>query len=160
MTTVPELIAERQKTIAESWQSFLKYPLPIAIAEVVKRKKAKLPPDYLPWAPAVVIASDYLLRTAGHTSTSGRPTGWRLQRSSGDYKKGWRSFVRKRGQYWMVEDDGLYKCVLAFSFGSMPVCTRTPEAVMRLAEYFGDDSRTLRHGLRWLGPTPDGILDC
>jgi hypothetical protein len=160
MTTISQLIDERRKTLSESWQSFLKDPLPISIAEVIQRAKAKLPPDYLPWAPAVVIASDYLLRTAGHTSTSGRPTGWRLQRSSGDYKKGWWSFVRKRGQYWTVEGDSLYKCVLVLSFGSMPVCTRTSEAAMRLAEYFGDDSRTLGHGLRWLGPTPDGILDC
>jgi hypothetical protein len=157
MTTVPELIAERQKALSASWPSFLKHPLPISIAGVVKRNEAKLPPDYVPWTPAVVIASDYLLRTAGHTSTSGRPTGWSLQRSSGVYKKGWWSFVRKRGQYWTIENGGLYECVLAFSFGSMPVCTRTPEAAMRLAEYFGDDSQTLGHGLRWLGPTPDGI---
>jgi len=157
MSTVSELIAERQRTLSKSWRAFSKYRHS-SIAEVVKRKKANLTPDFVPWAPAVVISSESLLRFVGHTSTSDRPKGWRLQPSYG-YKKGWQA-VRKRGQYWTIENDGLYECVLAFAFGSMPVCTHTHEAAMRLADYFADDSTTLGHGLRWVGSTPDGILDC
>ena len=158
MATVSELITERQKSLSRDWQSFLKHRHR-SVANVAKRTWARLAPDFVPWAPAIVIASDYLLQSVGHTPTSGRPKGWRLQPSTGNYKCGFELIVRKRGQYWTVEGNGLYQCVLVFNFGSMPVCTRTPEAAMRLAEYFADNTRPLPHGLRWIRSTPDGILD-
>jgi hypothetical protein len=55
MASTSEMIIERQKTLSRNWQSFLKHPQHSSIAEVVKRKKAELPPDFVPWAPAVVI---------------------------------------------------------------------------------------------------------
>ena len=155
MATASELIAERRNAVSKDWQSF-RSNKHISIAQVVRRRNAKLPPDFVPWAPAIAIASEYLLRAAGHTSTSGRPKGWHLRPSSGIYRREWHS-VRKRGQYWTVEED-LNQYVLVFVFGSMPICTQTFEAAMWLAEYFGDDP-PMGHGLCWVRSTPDGILD-
>ena len=159
MATVSELIIERRNNVSKGWQSFLEHlkhlEYPSAIAEVIERKNTQLKADFVPWAPGIVIASDYLLRSAGQNSTSGRPKGWRLQPSWGDYRKG-SLFVRKHGKFWMVEDNN--QNVLVFTYGSMPVCTRTYEAAMWLAEYFADD-RPQGHGLRWVGSAPDDIQD-
>src|SRR6266567_2896566 len=103
MATVSELIAERQQAVSNDWQSFLNRPLPPSTAAVVKRRKAKLPPDFVPWAPGIVIAIDYLLQVAGYTPTSGRPMGWRLQPSRGFYRKNFWVIVRNRGKFWTVE---------------------------------------------------------
>ena len=107
MATVSELIAERRNNVSKDWRSFLEHvehPLFSTIAEVIERKNTQLKDDFVPWAPGIVIASDYLLQTAGHSPTSGRPKGWRLQPSWGDYGKGW-LFVRNHGKLWTVEEN-------------------------------------------------------
>src|SRR4051812_3582771 len=123
MATVPELIRGRQTAVSKDWGRFLRYPL-LYFGRVVNRKNANLPPDFVPWAPGIIMANDYLLRLAGYHPTSGRPKGWRLQPSRGDYEKG-SSIIRKRGKFWTVEAFDQY--VLVFTYGSMPICTRTFE---------------------------------
>jgi hypothetical protein len=159
MATVSELIVERQNEVLKGWQSFLKHPLHRSIAEVIERKSTQLNADFVPWAPGIVIASDHLLRSAGHNPNSRRPPRWRKHRRWGYFMKG-ALIVRKRGDFWFVEIAG--PSVLVFRYGSMPVCTRTYQAAMRLAQYFLS-LPTLpppSHGLRWIMSKPDGILSC
>ena len=151
-------IAERQNAVSKDWRRFLRQRLSYSIGKVVNRRKAKLPTDFVPWAPGIVMASDHLLRLAGYHSRSGRPKGWRLQPSRGEYRKDWPSLlVRNHGKFWTVEEY-LSESVLVFIYGSMPVCTRTYEEAMWLAEY-SLDSRPLGNGLCWVGSAPHAILD-
>jgi len=104
MMTVSDLIAERQNELSKSWQSFLKQRSTYSIGKIVNRRNTKLPPNFVPWAPGIVMASDYLLRLAGYHSKSGRPKFWRLQPSRGRYRKGLWLFVRNHGKFWTVEE--------------------------------------------------------
>jgi|SRR5665647_521395 len=73
MATVSELIIERQNNVSKDFRPFREYVRHSsfsAIAEVIERKNAQLKANYVPWAPGVVIASDYLLHAAGHNPTS------------------------------------------------------------------------------------------
>jgi len=159
MATVSELIIQRQNDVSKDWQSFLEHPVHRSIGEVIPRENTQPKADFVPWAPGVVIASDYLLRRSGHTPTSRRPPRWRKHRRWGYFMKG-ALIVRKRSDFWFVEMAGA--SVLVFRYGSMPVCTRTYQAAMRLAQYFLS-LPTLPppvHGLRWVLSKPDGILSC
>ena len=163
MATVSELIAERQHAVSKDWQVFLNHPLPSSIAEIIERKEAQLKADFVPWAPGIVVASDYLLRTA-ESSNSRRPPNWRKHRRWGYFQKG-ALVVRKRGEFWFVESAGGY--VLVFRYGTMPVCTRTHQPAMRLAQHFFVRSQYIFEwlplrpdGMRWVRSKPDGILSC
>ena len=165
MATVSELIIERRNNVSKGWQSFLNHPLHSSIAEVIERKNTQLKADFVPWAPGIVIASDYLLRTAGYTSTaSHRPPRWRKHRRWGYFRKG-PIVVRKRDEFWFVES--AFGDVLVFRYGSMPICTRTHQAAMKLAEHYLKRSQYTFNwlplqpdGLRWIKSKPDGILVC
>ena len=63
--------------------------------------------------------------------------------------------VRKHREFWMIETGD---CVLVFKFGAMPVCARSFEAAMRLADFFIEGS--IAFSLLWVPSDPDGILDC
>jgi hypothetical protein len=161
--TVSQLITQRRNDVSKGWQSFLKTPLHSSIAEIIERKEAQLKVDFVPWAPAIAIASDYLLRTAG-CNNSRRPPNWRKHRRWGYFQKG-ELVVRKRGEFWFVESAGGY--VLVFRYGTMPVCTRTHQAAMRLAQHFFVRSQYIfvwlplrPDGMRWVRSKPDGILSC
>ena len=58
------------------WPSFLKELPPHLIAEVIDRSKVGLPNWFVPFARGVAIASDALLREAGHRHGMHRPPGW------------------------------------------------------------------------------------
>jgi hypothetical protein len=51
------------------WQTFLKEPPPHLIAELIDRRKIGLPDWFVPFARGVAIASNALLRDAGHRVT-------------------------------------------------------------------------------------------
>jgi hypothetical protein len=102
MATVPELIVERQKEISKGWESFLGHPLHSSIAEVIARKSTKLNADFVPWAPGILIASDRLLRSAGHNPNSRRSPKWRKHRRWGYFMNG-PFIVCKRRDFWFVE---------------------------------------------------------
>jgi hypothetical protein len=111
------------------------------------RSQTKMPDDYLPEAPGVLIAGEEMLRAAGHVPASHRPAGWtpgesgtfmRRRRRDGDHTL----WVRKCGKLWLIErsldlDSGLRREIeaLVFAFGPRPICTRTYVAAMRLAEH-------------------------
>jgi hypothetical protein len=117
------------------------------------RSQTELPADYLPQAPAVMIAGEDLLREAGYVPGSRRPPGWKpfgagafIKRSS-DGKHVLR--VRQCGNSrspWVTErlrdlfdepawDDCQKLEALVLPFGPRPIWALTPQAAMRLAEY-------------------------
>jgi hypothetical protein len=163
-------IEERRNAISKCWQGFQSHPPTVLIAEVIERSKTELPDWFVPWAPGVVIASDYLLQAAGHRPGLRRPDGWSPGKpdvfTKGMY--GNQLMVRGCGEFWTAERD--LDEVLGFPFGPLPVFTRTPQAAMRLAEYCHPSPqkgegcfprpREVASGLDWIIATPDGIRWC
>lgn len=154
MKSYSELVADRRSAISKDWQTFLAGPYPINVADVIPRAAARLPPNYIPWAPGIVIASDHLLRAAGNNPNF--PVDWRRSSAQDSFKMTHGpNIVRKRGDFWAIESK--YRA-LVFSYGSMPICTRTLEQALSLAEYCGAMpnrgllfmSITGLSGLRWI----------
>lgn len=166
-----EKIQERRDAILKCLEGFRKRRPTVLISKVIERSKTDLPSWFVPWAPAVVIASDYLLEAAGHRPRSRRPTGW-TETNPDVFRRGayWnRLMVRGCGELWSVERD----CdeVLAFPFGPLPVLVETLQGAMRLAEYChphpqAGEYRSFPHprgtasGLHWVVATPSGIEWC
>jgi hypothetical protein len=152
----------------QHWPEFAKYP-PSLIAEVIDREKIEMSPDFCPWAPGLVVASDYLLEAAGYCPGSRRPSGWKEGRPNVFTKViyGNRLMVRGCGELWSVERQN--DEALAFPFGPVPMFTRTREAAMRLAEYCHPKAqegeyrpfpapRRVASSLRWVYSDPGGIM--
>jgi hypothetical protein len=124
-----------------------------------------LPHDFVPWAPGVVIPSEYLLMQIGPHSRDWQETNHDVYRKSLHRNK---LMVRGCGNLWTVERQ--IDEVPAYKFGPLPVFTRTPEAAMRLAEYchlpateavpWHASTRGVAHCFRWVVSTPDGIEWC
>src|SRR5258707_3345173 len=98
-------IDERRNAVLLDWDTFLKQPRPRLISEVVERSKSALPGDFVPWAPGIVIASDYLLAAAGYRSGSRRPPGWRpgLPDVFRKYVRNGRLWGRGCREFWTIE---------------------------------------------------------
>jgi hypothetical protein len=152
------------------WQAFLSHgPSPYLVAEVIPRSNTELPACFVPWAPAIVIASDYLLRAAGFQPNRPEPMGWSQDHPDAFRKAKYRNRLKVRGcgTLWTVERE--MEEVLVFRYGSLPVFTRTHQAAKYLAEYCqrpepGEGStprpRGVASGLHWVIWTPDGIAYC
>ncbi len=165
-----QMIMERRNAILKCWQGFRERPPTVLIAEVIERSKTDMPDDFVPWAPGIVIPSDYLLRAAGHRPGSRRPEGWSLEKPDVFTKVmyGNRLMVRGCGKFWTAERE--LDEVLGFPFGPLPVFTRTDQAAMRLVEYChpcpqqGEGCfprpREVASGLSWIVATPSGIEWC
>jgi len=163
-------IEERRNAILKCWQGFRERPPTVLIAEVIERSKTDMPDDFVPWAPGIVIPSDYLLRAAGHRPGSRRPEGWSQGKPDVFTKRmyGNQLMVRGCGEFWTAERE--LNEVLGFPFGPLPVFTRTLQAAMRLAEYChpcpqqGEGCfprpREVASGLSWIVATPSGIEWC
>ena len=153
------------------WQKFDREFSPL-IEEVIDRREAKLPDWLVPVAHGVFVASNALLRTAGHRDGMRRPRGWREAIGNDvdgvyvhhvapvePYNRRW-LLVREClvPGLWMVErwthrrrhrdaDD-----ILVHECGPTPIFTRSYPAAMRLA---------MRHvkgppaGLHWTAACPD-----
>jgi hypothetical protein len=166
-----QMIQERRDAILKCLEGFRKHTPTVLISKVIERSKTDLPNWFVPWAPAVVIASDYLLQAAGHRPGSRRPKGW----SEGEpdvftkRKYGNQLMVRGCGELWSVERHNHE--VLAFPFGPLPVFTETCQGAMRLAEYCHPPAqegewgcfprpRGTASGLHWVVATLSGIKYC
>jgi hypothetical protein len=168
MSMIDQMIEERRNAILKCWQVFQEHPPTVLIAEAIERSKTDLPAWFAPWAPGVVIASDYLLKAAGHRPRSRRPEGWSEGKNPDVFTKGMHGnqlMVRGCGEFWTVER---FDEVLACPFGPLPVFTRTSHAAMRLAEYChplpqeGDKlsssrPRRVASGLHWVDWSPSGV---
>ena len=164
-----EQIIERRIGLLKCWPSLQMERLPILIGGAIERSKTELPADFVPWAPWVVIASDYLLREVGYRPGSSPPNGW-TPGQPGVFTKVWnrnRLMVRQCGEYWTVERSN--DEVLAYF--SVPMFTRTCQSAMQLAEYCQPHAlegesrafprpRGVASGLRWVPFDPEGIKWC
>ena len=151
------------------WQAFKasETSRPSLIAEIVDRRDCGCLPDwFVPLARGVAIASDALLRRAGHRDGVRRRPGWRevdrhcYRQLTGGEGPNWPDvlIVRRcdKHEWWAIErrvadvDE-----VLVCSFGSTPIFTRSYQSAMRLAMHCNVDDPP--HGLRWVKEAPD---DC
>jgi hypothetical protein len=115
------------------------------------RSQTKIPDDYLPDAPGVLIAGEDMLRAAGYVPGSNRPRGWKPA-NPGAFTKPSRDGVhtlrvrqcghaKDKDKLWIIErssfaDIGYRKIeALVFGFGQVPIWARTYQAAMRLAEH-------------------------
>jgi hypothetical protein len=167
MCTFRKEIAERRSSIEKGWNAFKTDASPFHVAEVIDRSATDLPDDFVPWAPGVVVTSEYLLRAAGYSPRARQPKGWKKERE-GVYKKLLHNYhltVCKCGDLWIIERP--IDTVLAYRYGSLPVVTRDRKAAMWLAEYCSlpPSGEERYHGrplgvarpLTWVGSTPSGI---
>jgi hypothetical protein len=139
LETDADINAYRRALIKKNgFDCFVSSP-PSAIAEVIERGRAKLPANYAPWAPAIVIASEDLLRIAKQYSP--HLNNWRQDYP--DMFTNGLATVRKRGTFWAIERRHR---TLSFTFGSMPLFTKTLEAAMVIADYC---SSAPRPNLQW-----------
>ena len=176
MISFKEENEERRNALQQCWPTFSKqhwptitrYP-PSLIAEVIDRDKTEMPYDFCPWAPGLVVASDYLLEAAGYRPGLRRPSGWKEGRPDVFTKViyGNRLKVRGCGELWTVEREN--EEILAFPFGPVPMFTRTREGAMRLAEYCHPKAlpgeyrcfpqpQGVASSLRWVVSDPTGIM--
>lgn len=160
---IDELITERRNAVMNDWQSFLRQPSPFVVEKVIERSKAGIPDRFVPWAPGVVVASTYLLEAANCRPGTRRPKGWRRRRSSSlDFFakdiEGRGVAVAKCGNIWYIE--GPSHQTLVYTFGSLPVGTRTLQEAMLLAEFCYPCPGGAAASLRWLTYDKDGILEC
>ena len=154
------------------WQKFGTEVSPF-IDELMDRVEADLPHWFVPFAHGVFVASDALLRTAGHRDGMRRPRGWRKAigiDADGvyvrhvdpvdPYNSRW-LLVREclvQG-LWMVERwtqrrrHGDADEILVHEFGSTPIFTRSCPAAMRLAMHCHVKGPPA--GLRWTSACPD-----
>jgi hypothetical protein len=162
-------IIERRNAVLKDWPAFVKQPSSHLIAEFIERDQTDLPSNYCPWAPGIVIASDYLLQAANYHPKSRGPNGWTLGQPDVFTKViyGNRLLVRGCGEFWTVERE--IDEALAFPYGPVPIFTRTRQAAMRLAEYCQPKPREdeyrpfpkprgVASPLRWIVSTPSGIM--
>jgi hypothetical protein len=152
------------------WERFLKELPTHLIAEVMDRSEAKLPNCFVPLARGVAIASDALLRKAGHHHRMNRPCGWRKSVRGCDVfvrdigpegrehtkclnvrqccNQGlWTSERWREMRRWDNSDE-----MLVHEFGSTPIFTRSRQAAMRLATYCHENGPP--DGLRWISACP------
>src|SRR5262249_17779753 len=118
------------------WERFLKELPSHLIAEVIDRSFT-IPDWFVPLARGVAIASDALLRKAGHHHGMNRPRGWvkgsyTFTRTTGDTPRGLqhlRVWECEKPRLWTVErlsESRPYRSdeVLVHQFGSTPIFTR------------------------------------
>jgi hypothetical protein len=154
------------------WQTFLKGPPPHLIAEVIGRSKLGLPGWFVPFARGVAIASNDLLREAGHHNGMYRPRGWLNYKCDffrwiidwDPFNGSWLLVRQCNNQgLWTVErwrqkrPHGNADEVLVHEFGSTPIFTRSYQAAMRLAMFCHETGPPA--GLRSISACPENIED-
>lgn len=146
---------------------------PSLIEEIIDRSETDFPDWFIPLARGGAIASEALLRKAGHLPGWPPPSGW-LHPEPDVYERVMgpngilappgcpkNLVVRRCGdqQLWTVEQWGGWRKyehsdeVLVFAFGSTPVLTRDHAAAIRVAERCCSESPL--HGLRWINACPN-----
>ena len=151
------------------WQAFIATETSrrSLIGEVVDRSECGCLPDwFVPLARGVAIASDALLRQAGHHDGMHRPRGWRevdrhcYRQLLGGEGPSWPDVlvVRRcdKHEWWAIERRvaDVWE-VLVCDFGSTPIFTRSYQSAIRVAMHCNGTNSP--HGLRWIKQAPD---DC
>ena len=102
----------------------------------------------------VLLAGEGLLRAAGHLPGSKRPKGWRKAKEGFGRRTDDRKYtlkVEEQDGYWLVMRRASRSVLdleyLALAFDEVPLCTRTDEEAMRLAEHCYPDPRLTMAGL-------------
>ena len=161
---------ERPEITLLEWERFYEeFPLRL-IEDVIDRDKACLPDWFMPRAWGVAIASDELLREAGHRDGMRQPPGWRETKPhsfkhalDGD---NWNpeSFLLVRESdetgLWTIERLGpsrRYEVdeVLGHIFGGTPLFTQSYQSAMCLAMHC--HTKEPPAGLRWI-KAPPGMM--
>jgi hypothetical protein len=104
-----------------------------------------------------LLATEVLLRAAGHFPGSKRPKRWRetvdgFGRRTEDRK--YTLSVFKKGDYWFVvrgtSRSKLDFEYLALAFNKLPLCTRSDQEAMRLADHCHPEPEKIIYGLCWV----------
>ena len=157
---------ERPEITLLEWEQFCEEFPPHLIEDVIDRDKACLPDWFMPLAWGVAIASDELLREAGHRDGMRQPHGWRettphyFKHDIGDdVWASWRFLLVRVSDetcLWTIERLGpsrRYEVdeVLGHIFGGTPIFTRSYQSAMCLAMHC--HTKEPPPGLRWIkGP--------
>jgi hypothetical protein len=150
------------------WRKFcLDFPRHL-IDQVIDREEAKLPDWFVPSARGVALASEELLRAAGHRPGMYRPRNWH-EWSAGCFVRwmgephlnGRRDFLLVRAsdhnELWTIERCGAERRwevdeALVSVIGCTPIFTRSYQAAMRLATFCHERGVP---GLRWFKVAPE-----
>jgi hypothetical protein len=148
------------------WERFCEEFPPHLIEDVIDRNNACLPDWFMPLAWGVAIASDELLREAGHRHGMRQPPGWR--ETTPHYFKyviggdDWAPFLLVRESdetgLWTIERLGpssRYEVdeVLGHIFGGTLIFTRSYQSAMCLAMHC--HTKEPPPGLRWIKAPPE-----
>jgi hypothetical protein len=158
---------ERPEITLLEWERFCEEFPPRLIEDVIDRDKACLPDWFMPWAWGVVIASDELLREAGHRDGMRQPPDWREPTPHYfEHAINGRSLLlvsRESGEtgLWTIERLGpsrRYEVdeVLGHIFGGTPLFTRSYQSAMPLAMHC--HTKEPPPGLRWIKAPPENVV--
>jgi hypothetical protein len=121
--------------------------------EFIEREQAAIGPHLFKHTSGVLLAGEDLLRAAGHVPGSRRPKGWREGVEGFGRRAEDRKYLRtiKLGDYWFVfrsttrsHFDYEY---LTLAFDEVPLCARTAQEGMRLADHCHPDPGLTTAGL-------------
>ena len=160
--------ADHADVSLSDWQIFVKECPPFLIDKIIDRSEAKLPDCLVPLARGVAIASDALLRKAGHDNGMYRPRGWRKTHcdvfvwdiAPERFREIKCLKVRQCSNQglWTIErwsETRRYDNadeILVHHFGSTPIFTRSYQSAMRLAMHCHVNGPP--DVLRWIGACP------
>ena len=125
----------------------------LKLFEFIEREQAALEPYLFERASGVLLAGEDLLRAAGHVPGSGRPKGWRETVEGFGRRAEDRKYLRtiKLGDYWFVMRSTTRRHFdyeyLTLAFDEVPLCTRTAQEAMRLADHCHPDPGKILGGL-------------
>jgi hypothetical protein len=128
--------------------SFSDQTAPRLFERIIDRNQTALPSDYLPEAPGALIASEDMLRAAGHTKRRHRPHGW-SPRKPGVFRKlignelllQVRQCGNARSDHWSIEVVHVPEFsrewveALVCAFSGRPIWALTYQGAMRMAEH-------------------------
>jgi len=117
----------------------------LKLFEFIEREQAALEPHLFRHTSGVLVAGEDLLRAAGHVPGSRRPKGWREGVEGFGRRAEDRKYLRtiKLGDYWYVMRSKSRRHFdyeyLAFAFDEVPLCARSAQEAMRLADHCHPD---------------------
>ena len=143
-------LSDEQQRVVDFLSKYKYCPL---YSERIFRSETELPKWVAPSFSVVHVASPELLQCAGHIPGS-TPDGWRSDRPGVFWKPVdcWTTLrVRKFGEFWSVERRMNRDEILHNPGG--PLCARTMEGAMRLAEFCNIGYNLTQVGLQWIDLT-------
>jgi hypothetical protein len=112
----------------------------------IDRAQADLPDDFLSVAKGVAVAGPDLIRGLDDFSKSKHSTDWKPADEGAVFHRDWPDvtggvLVNRIGEFWYIQRALVNECnraeydVLVIAFENVPICTRTHEEAIRLAEH-------------------------